>query len=32
MIKRCSDKISPATEKIRDLLKDSDVVNFDENG
>ena len=32
MIKRCSDKISPIMEKIRELLKDSAVVNFDETG
>lgn len=32
MVKRCSDKIAPVMEKIRELLKDSDVVNFDETG
>ncbi|MDY5063383.1 MAG: transposase [Succinivibrio sp.] len=32
MVKRCSDKIAPVKEKIRELLKDSDVVNFDETG
>lgn len=29
MVKRCSDKIASVMEKIRELLKDSDVVNFD---
>lgn len=32
MVKRCSDKIALVMEKIRELLKDSDVVNFDETG
>ena len=32
MVKSCSDKIAPVMEKIRELLKDSDVVNFDETG
>lgn len=32
MVKRCSDKIAPVKDKIRELLKDSDVVNFDEIG
>ena len=32
MVKRCSDKIAPVMEKIREFLKDSDVVNFDETG
>lgn len=32
IVKRCSDKIAPVMEKIRELLKDSDVVNFDETG
>ena len=32
MVKRCSDKIAPVMEKIRELLKDSDVVNFYETG
>lgn len=32
MVKRCSDKIAPVMEKIRELLKDSDVVNFDGTG
>lgn len=32
MVKRCSDKIASVMEKIRELLKDSDVVNFDGTG
>ena len=32
MVKRCSDKIAPVMEKIREFLKDSDVVNFDGTG
>lgn len=32
MVKRCTDKIAHVMEKIRELLKDSDVVNFDETG
>lgn len=32
MVKRCLDKIAPVMEKIRELLKDSDIVNFYETG
>lgn len=32
MVKRCSDKIAPVMEQIKELLKASDVVNFDETG
>ena len=32
MVKRCSNKIATVMEKISELLKDSDVVNFDETG
>ena len=32
MVKRCSDKISPVMEQIKEFLKASEVVNFDETG
>ena len=32
MVRRCADKVEPAMEKIRDKLKDSKVVHYDESG